>query len=70
MFTFSIGSFFVERRLRVRLVLYNFKGEGFVKLLYNVIWGWRVSKIDTFLLYNMWTAPSDIEKRRDGDKIR
>lgn len=36
-------------------------GGGFAKLLYNVIWGGGVSKIDIFLLYNMWTAPN----RRD-----
>jgi len=30
---------------------------GFVKVLYNVIWGRVVLKIGIFLLYNMWTAP-------------
>ena len=33
---------------------YIILGGWFVKLLYNVIW---VTKIDIFLLYNMWMAP-------------
>ena len=40
-------------------VLYNIRGGGLAQLLYNVTWGREVLKKMAFLLYNMWTAPSE-----------
>jgi len=40
-------------------VLYNITGSGLAQLLYNVTWGREVLKKWHFLLYNMWTAPSE-----------